>query len=82
MRRAWSSASTSLLLNATNQFAPADGGLGGQLDITGTNLLVVASDQKSNFGTTTNGIFTPNSSYAGYLFLDPDMLTGSASRAS
>jgi hypothetical protein len=41
-------ASTSLLLNATNQFAPADGGLGGQLDITGTNLLVVASDQKSS----------------------------------
>ncbi|HEX3503123.1 MAG TPA: filamentous hemagglutinin N-terminal domain-containing protein, partial [Xanthobacteraceae bacterium] len=62
-------ASTSLLLSATNQFAPADGGLGGQLDITGTNLLVVASDLRGNFNT------TPTGAYKGYLLLDADMLS-------
>ena len=51
------------------------GGLGGQLDITGTNLVVAATDQLGNFGTVTNGAFTANSAYAGYLFLDPDMLS-------
>ena len=68
-------AGTALVLDATNQFAPAPGGLGGQLDITGTNLVVAASDQLGNFGTVTNGAFTANSAYAGYLFLDPDMLS-------
>ena len=68
-------AGTALVLDATNQFAPANGGLGGQLDITGTNLVVAASDQLGNFGTVTNGVFTANSAYAGYLFLDPDMLS-------
>ncbi|MCK9914327.1 filamentous hemagglutinin family protein [Microbacteriaceae bacterium K1510] len=68
-------ASTSLALNATNRFTPADGGLGGQLDITGANLVVAASDRLGDFGTTVNGTFTPNSTYAGYLFLDADMLS-------
>ncbi|MCK9917085.1 filamentous hemagglutinin family protein [Microbacteriaceae bacterium K1510] len=68
-------AGTSLTLNATNRFAPAEGGLGGQLDITGTNLVVAASDRLGDFGTTANGVFTPSSAYAGYLFLDPDMLS-------
>jgi filamentous hemagglutinin family protein len=62
-------ATNSLVLNAVNLFAPADGGLGGQLDITGTNLLVVASDLRNNFNTTTTG------PYNGYLLLDADVLS-------
>lgn len=68
-------ADTSLLLNATNRFVPAEGGLGGQLDITGANLVVAASDRLDTFGSATNGVFTPNSAYASYLFLDADMLS-------
>lgn len=68
-------AGTSLMLNATNRFAPAAGGLGGQLDITGANLVVAASDRLDSFGTVADGVFTPSSDYAGYLFLDADMLS-------
>src|SRR5262249_54886690 len=68
-------AGTSLTLNATNRFAPAAGGLGGQLDITGSNLVVAASNELHAFGTVTNGTFTPNSTYADYLFVDADMLS-------
>ncbi|MCK9917114.1 filamentous hemagglutinin family protein [Microbacteriaceae bacterium K1510] len=68
-------AATSLALNATNRFTPDTDGLGGQLDITGTNLVVAASDQLGNFGTVTNGAFTPNATYTGYLFVDADMLS-------
>lgn len=68
-------AGISLALNASNRFTPADGGLGGQLDITGTNLVVAAADQLPSFGTTANGVFTPDAAHAGYLFLDPDMLS-------
>jgi filamentous hemagglutinin family protein len=69
-------AGTALALNGENRFAPASGGLGGQLDITGSNLVVAASDQLGNFGTISGGAFTPGSDYAGYLFLDADMLSG------
>ncbi|MCK9917090.1 filamentous hemagglutinin family protein [Microbacteriaceae bacterium K1510] len=68
-------AGTSLVLNAINRFAPADGGLGGQLDITGENLVVAASDKLGNFGTLANGTFTPDAAYTGYLFVDADMLS-------
>src|SRR5262249_51401842 len=68
-------ASTSLAFNATNRFAPAAGGLGGQLDISGKNLIVAASDELDTFGTVANGTFTPDSTYADYLFLDADMLS-------
>lgn len=69
-------AATSLALDADNRFDPAAGGLGGQLDITGTNLVVAASDKLASFGTLANGVFTPSSAYAGYLVLDADMLSG------
>ena len=68
-------AGTSLTLNATNRFTPDTGGLGGQLDITGTNLVVAASDRLAEFGVTVNGTFTPSNAYAGYLFVDADMLS-------
>lgn len=60
-------AANALTLNATNLFAPADDGRGGQVDITGTNMLVVASDLKSSF--------TGNSAYNNYLILDADQLS-------
>jgi hypothetical protein len=59
-------AANALILNATNLFAPAEGGRGGQVDITGTNMLVVASDLKQGFAA--------NSAYNGYLFLDADQI--------
>jgi filamentous hemagglutinin family protein len=68
-------AATALTLAGTNNFAPASGGRGGQFDITGTNLLVAASDQLSNFGTVTNGVFTPSADYAGYLVIDADTIS-------
>src|SRR5262249_40158357 len=68
-------ASTSLQLNSTNRFTAAAGGLGGQLDITGANLVVAASDRLGEFGTVTNGTLAPNGAHAGYLFVDADMLS-------
>ena len=59
-------AANALILNATNLFAPAEGGRGGQVDITGTNMLVVASDLKQGFAA--------NGAYNGYLFLDADQI--------
>lgn len=59
-------AGTSLMLNATNRFAPAAGGLGGQLDITGANLVVASSDRRGGFD---------SGAYADTLFLDADMLS-------
>ncbi|WP_213773060.1 filamentous haemagglutinin family protein [Bradyrhizobium sp. dw_78] len=56
-----------LTLDATNLFVPAEGGRGGQLDIAGTNMLVVASDLRQSFAS--------NSAYNGYLFLDADMIS-------
>ncbi len=60
-------AANALTLDASNLFAPATGGRGGQLDIAGTNMLVVASDLRRSFAS--------NSAYSGYLFLDADMIS-------
>ncbi|NVO17601.1 MAG: filamentous hemagglutinin family protein [Rhodoplanes sp.] len=60
-------AATALGLEATNLFAPASGGRGGQVDITGTSLLVAASDLRSSFA--------GNSAYSGYLILDADQIS-------
>ncbi len=60
-------AANALTLDASNLFAPAAGGRGGQLDIAGTNMLVVASDLRAGFAS--------NSAYNGYLFLDADMIS-------
>ena len=60
-------AATSLVLNATNNFAPAAGGRVGQADITGNNILVVANDLAQSFQS--------NSAYNGYLFLDADQIS-------
>ncbi|HEY0330101.1 MAG TPA: hypothetical protein VGC77_13495, partial [Rhodopseudomonas sp.] len=56
-----------LNLNATNHFAPAAGGRGGQIDITGTNLLVAAGDLAQSFA--------DDSAHNGYLLLDADQLS-------
>jgi len=68
-------AANTLVLDATNQFAPASGGRGGEVDITGTNIVVAASDQLSNFGTVSSSGFTASSAYAGYLILDADQIS-------
>ena len=60
-------AANALTLNATNLFAPAIGGRGGSVDITGTNLVVAASDLVSSFA--------GNSAYSGYLILDADQIS-------
>lgn len=60
-------ATNALTLDATNLFAPAEGGRGGQVDITGINMLVVASDLSQGFAA--------NSAYNGYLFLDADQIS-------
>ncbi|ATQ70694.1 hypothetical protein CQW49_22215 (plasmid) [Methylosinus trichosporium OB3b] len=62
------SAATSLALNGANLFGPAKGGLGGELDITGVNLVVAASDLR--------GGLLASGDYSGYLVLDADMLSG------
>jgi hypothetical protein len=58
-------ATNALTLQATNLFAPAPGGRGGLVDITGTNLLVLAPDQ------------TEPAAYvsAGYIVLDSDQIS-------
>ena len=68
-------AANTLVLDATNQFAPASGGRGGEVDITGTNIVVAASDQLSNFGTASSDGFAASSAYAGYLVLDADQIS-------
>ncbi|WP_448044311.1 filamentous haemagglutinin family protein [Bradyrhizobium liaoningense] len=60
-------AASELALNATNRFAPAAGGRGGQLDITGTSLLVTAKDLRDSLVATGD--------YGGYLVLDADMIS-------
>ncbi len=42
-------AGSALTFDFTNQFAPAAGGRGGQVDITGSNILVVAGDKAASF---------------------------------
>jgi filamentous hemagglutinin family protein len=60
-------AANALVLDATNRFAPASGGRGGEVDITGANIVVAASDLAADF--------TANSAYAGYLILDADQIS-------
>ncbi|MDR3659527.1 MAG: filamentous hemagglutinin family protein [Mycobacterium sp.] len=60
-------AATALSLDATDLFAPASGGRGGEVDITGSNLLVVASDLKDSFAGA--------SAYSGYVILDADQIS-------
>lgn len=61
-------AANALTLNATNRFTPDTGGRGGQLDIAGANLLVVASDLRA--------AVLASGDYAGYLVLDADQVSG------
>lgn len=58
-------ATGSLVLNGTNSFAPAKGGRSGQVQISATKILVLASDQ----------IEAESNSEAGYLVLDADQLS-------
>jgi filamentous hemagglutinin family protein len=60
-------AATALVLQAANNFAPAPGGRGGQIDITGANILVAASDLVA-------GLLAGND-YSGALVLDANMLS-------
>ena len=57
-------AANALTLQATNLFAPASGGRGGQVDITGADLLVLAPDQTE-----------PAAAAAGYIVLDSDQIS-------
>ncbi|MDR3663325.1 MAG: filamentous hemagglutinin N-terminal domain-containing protein, partial [Mycobacterium sp.] len=57
-------AATSLTLGATNIFTAASGGRGGEVDITGSNLLVVASDLAASYAA--------SGTYSGYIVLDAD----------
>ena len=68
-------AANQLVLDATNAFAPATGGRAGEVDITGANIVVAASDQLSNFGTASSDGFAASSAYAGYLVLDADQIS-------
>ncbi|MDR3662971.1 MAG: hypothetical protein P4L86_21725, partial [Mycobacterium sp.] len=50
-----------------NLFAPDTGGRGGEVDITGSNLLVVASDLAASYAA--------SGTYSGYIVLDADQLS-------
>ena len=66
---------TSCCFDATNRFARRAGVSAAAVDIPAPIDRCRPVDQLNNFGTTVNGAFTPSAAYAGYLFVDADMLS-------
>ncbi|MDR3493346.1 MAG: filamentous hemagglutinin family protein [Ancalomicrobiaceae bacterium] len=75
-------ATNALSLHATNLFAPATGGRGGLVDITGTNLLVLALDQAEPAALAIAGYIVLNSDQISNLGAESVLIGGTRTQKS